>query len=154
MAQPILFPAVNVRACRRMSNPSHASRFPLLAAGIAGLSGIALGAFGAHALKATLLERGMVQSWETAARYHLFHALALLGVAAWLRASSATDGGRLALWAAWCWVVGTVIFSGSLYWIALAGPRWLGPITPFGGIVLMAGWLLVAIAAFVKRPQP
>ena len=137
-----------------MSNAPHSSRFPLLSAGIAGLSGIALGAFGAHGLKAMLLERGMVQAWETAARYHLFHALALLGVAAWLQAGAAASGGRLALWAARCWVAGTVIFSGSLYWLALGGPRWLGPVTPFGGVALMAGWLLIAIAAFAKRPQP
>ena len=136
-----------------MSNTPQVSRFPLLAAGVAGFTGIGFGAFGAHFLKATLMERGMAVSWETGARYHLFHALALLGIAAWLRATPAGAGGALGLWVARCWVSGTVLFSGSLYWLALGGPRWLGPVTPVGGIILMVGWLLVAIAGAAKRPQ-
>jgi uncharacterized membrane protein YgdD (TMEM256/DUF423 family) len=134
-----------------MSTAPRDSRFPLVAASLMGLTGVALGAFGAHTLKATLMERGMVQAWETAARYHLFHALALVGIAAWLRADPGANGGGAALWAARCWVAGTVVFSGSLYWFALGGPRWLGPVTPFGGLLLMAGWLLIGIAAFSKR---
>jgi uncharacterized membrane protein YgdD (TMEM256/DUF423 family) len=51
----------------------------------------------------------------------------------------------------WCWLTGTVVFSGSLYWIALAGPRWLGPVTPLGGIILMVGWLLLLVAGFRRR---
>jgi uncharacterized membrane protein YgdD (TMEM256/DUF423 family) len=125
--------------------------FPLLAAGLLGLTGVAIGAFGAHALKATLMERGMIQAWETGSRYHLFHAIALVGLAAWVRGVSANDGGRLMGWASSLWCIGIVLFSGSLYWLALGGPRWLGPVTPLGGVALMAGWLLVAIAAFSKR---
>ncbi|MES2692567.1 MAG: DUF423 domain-containing protein [Verrucomicrobiota bacterium] len=125
--------------------------FALAAAGILGLTGVALGAFGAHALKATLLERGMTVAWETGSRYHLLHAVALLGLAGWLRATPAGSGnaGGL-LWAARLWCLGTVMFSGSLYWLAVGGPRWLGPITPFGGVALMGGWLLVLVAAFAK----
>ena len=137
-----------------MSNTPKDSRFPLLAAGLTGLTGVIFGAFGAHFLKATLMERGMAVSWETGARYHLFHALALLGIAAWLRATPTGAGGALGLWAARCWVLGTALFSGSLYWLALGGPRWLGPVTPLGGIILMVGWLLIAIAAAAKRTQP
>jgi uncharacterized membrane protein YgdD (TMEM256/DUF423 family) len=133
-----------------MSDEKAGTSFPLLAAGVLGLSGVALGALGAHALKATLLERGMMQSWETAARYHIVHAVALLGLAAWARASGAQSG-RLMTWIAGCWAGGVVLFSASIYWLCLGGPRWLGPVTPLGGVALMAGWLLVILAAFAKR---
>ncbi len=134
-----------------MASASKSFCFPLLAAAVLGLTGVGLGAMGAHALKATLIERGMTVAWETAARYHLFHAVALIGVAAWVRVAPLADGTRAMAWAAKLWCVGVVLFSGSLYWLALGGPRWLGPVTPFGGIALMAGWLLVGIAAFAKR---
>jgi uncharacterized membrane protein YgdD (TMEM256/DUF423 family) len=138
-----------------MAESAKPFRFPLLAAGILGLTGVALGAMGAHALKATLAERGMAVAWETGARYHLFHAVALLGVAACLRPGATVGGGNarragLLRWAAVSWCAGVVLFSGSLYWLALGGPRWLGPVTPLGGVALMIGWLAVAIAAFVK----
>jgi uncharacterized membrane protein YgdD (TMEM256/DUF423 family) len=112
---------------------------------------VALGALGAHALKVTLMERGMMQAWETGARYHVFHAVALLGLAAWDRAAVNNTASRLVAATAWCWCIGTLLFSGSLYWLALGGPRILGPITPLGGIGLMAGWLLVGVAAFRRR---
>jgi uncharacterized membrane protein YgdD (TMEM256/DUF423 family) len=135
----------------RMSREPKQLSFPLLAAGILGLSGVALGAMGAHALKATLIERGMTQAWETAARYHIVHAVAALGIAAWLRAVPLGAKVSAMEWAARLWTVGVVLFSGSLYWLALGGPRWLGPVTPLGGLALMVGWLLVAVAAFGKR---
>lgn len=138
--------------CKRAAMTTAPSRFcfPLLAAGILGLTGVALGAMGAHALKATLVEHGMTQAWETAARYHIFHAVALLGLAAWSRNDAATPS-RLLAWTAGAWCVGAVLFSGSLYALALGGPRWLGPVTPLGGVALMLGWLLVALAAFGRR---
>lgn len=123
-------------------------RFALLAAGLLGATGVALGAFGAHALKETLLERGMSATWETAVRYHLLHAVALLGWAAWLRQTSAASGA--AAWVARGWTIGVVLFSGSLYWLALGGPRWLGPITPLGGAALIAGWGCVIAGALKK----
>jgi uncharacterized membrane protein YgdD (TMEM256/DUF423 family) len=131
-----------------MTASSKPFRFALLAAGILGLTGVALGAMGAHALKGPLTERGMTQAWETASRYQLFHAVALLGVAAWLRASPLGASTRWLNWASSAWCVGTLLFSGSLYWLALGGPRWLGPITPLGGVALMLGWLMVVITAF------
>jgi uncharacterized membrane protein YgdD (TMEM256/DUF423 family) len=130
------------------SSPAH--RFPLLAAGLLGLTGVALGAMGAHALRAALTERGMTQAWETAARYHLFHAVALLGIAAWVRTSPSGAAARFLAWAARGWCLGVVLFSGSLYWLALGGPRWLGPLTPLGGIFLLLGWIAVLIAGFTK----
>jgi uncharacterized membrane protein YgdD (TMEM256/DUF423 family) len=122
----------------------------LLAAGLLGLTGVALGAFGAHALRDTLLERGMTTAWETASRYQLLHAVALLGAAVCLRTGSVASQrwlGRAAL----CWTVGTIIFAGSLYALALGGPRWLGPVTPVGGLALMAGWICVVVAASAKE---
>jgi uncharacterized membrane protein YgdD (TMEM256/DUF423 family) len=147
----VLFPQVNMRRCSEMTKGSNRDRFPLLAAGILGLTGVAIGAFGAHTLKSTLIERGMLQAWETGSRYHLFHAVALIGVAAWVRATTEERGARLIVWVARLWCIGVVLFSGSLYWLALGGPRWLGPVTPFGGVALMTGWLLLTIAAFSKR---
>jgi len=132
----------------RKATPGYS--FPLLAAGVLGLSGVALGAMGAHALRAALMERGMMQSWETAARYHIFHAVALLGLAAWARASG-DESNRLLVWTARCWTSGVVLFSASIYWLALGGPRWLGPVTPVGGVALMIGWLMLILAAFAKR---
>ena len=126
------------------------SRFPLLSAGFFGLTGVALGALGAHGLATTLAERGMTHAWDTGARYHIYHALALLAAAAWLRASGAGAATRM-VWAVRCWTLGTVLFSGSLYGLALGGPRWLGPVTPLGGIVLTGGWLFVIAAALVRE---
>jgi uncharacterized membrane protein YgdD (TMEM256/DUF423 family) len=134
-----------------MSQGSKRVSFPLLAAGILGITGVALGAFGAHSLRATLLARGTLVAWETASRYHLFHAIALIGVAAWQNSQAASSGGALTAWTTNLWCAGVVLFSGSLYWLALGGPRWLGPITPLGGVALMVGWLLVAIAACRRR---
>ena len=126
------------------------TRFPLLAAGLFGLTGVALGAMGAHALAANLAERGMGHAWESAARYQLYHAVALLGAAAWVRATAGGAASRM-LWAARCWSAGILLFSGSLYGLAAGGPRWLGPVTPIGGVALMAGWVFVLAAALAKE---
>jgi uncharacterized membrane protein YgdD (TMEM256/DUF423 family) len=125
-------------------------RTTLLAAGLFGATGVAFGAFGAHALRDWLLERGTTVAWETAARYQLLHAAALLGAAAWLRQAAGAAQRRVG-WAAACWAVGIVLFCGSLYGLAAGGPRWLGPVTPLGGIALLAGWLSLAAAAFAKE---
>jgi len=135
-----------------MSTAGSPLRFTLLAAGILGLTGVALGAMGAHALKAALIERGMTAAWDTASSYHLFHAVSLLGLAA-LSHPLGDRSRRLLLWAARCWCAGVILFSASLYWLALGGPRWLGPVTPLGGVALMAGWLLLILAASgMSRP--
>lgn len=134
-----------------MSSGPNKTSYPLLAAGILGLTGVALGALGAHALKATLIERGMTAAWDSAARYHLFQAIALLALAAWERANTAAGTPRSVRWITHLWCAGVVLFSGSIYWLALGGPRWLGPVTPIGGVALMVGWLLAMIAAFPRR---
>jgi uncharacterized membrane protein YgdD (TMEM256/DUF423 family) len=138
--------------CGMISSAS-ASRFPLLAAGLFGLTAVALGAFGAHGLKSMLTESGMMVSWETAARYHLIHSVALLAAAVWLQ-NAAAGAGRRILWATRCWSVGVVLFSGSLYALALGAPRFIWPATPIGGIVLMLGWLFVMAAGWTKEPKP
>jgi uncharacterized membrane protein YgdD (TMEM256/DUF423 family) len=127
-------------------------RFPLLAAGVIGTLGVALGAFGAHGLQALLVERGTAQSWETAARYQLIHTVALLAVAAWLRAAGDAGAGRMR-WAARCWCAGIGLFSGSLYLYAVGGPHFLVFLTPAGGVALLIGWLLVVAAALAGKDE-
>ncbi len=125
-------------------------RLPFLAAALFGASGVAAGAFGAHALRPFLVERGMLDAWETGVHYHLLHAVALLGVAGWLRGERGTASLSRAPWAVWCWCAGIVLFSGSLYLLAVGGPAWLGPVTPVGGVALIAGWLWIGAAAWVS----
>jgi uncharacterized membrane protein YgdD (TMEM256/DUF423 family) len=121
-------------------------RVPILAASFYGATGVAIGAFGAHALRPLLIERGMLDAWETGVHYQLFHAVALLGLAAWLRVETGVTALRRARWATACWCVGIAFFAGSLYVLALGGPRWVGPVTPLGGLALIVGWAWVAAA--------
>ena len=111
------------------------ARSTIIAASLLGFTGVGLGAFGAHALKDTLVVNGTTATWQTAVLYQLIHAVALL----------ALPGGP---WVSRCWIVGVGLFSGSLYWLALGGPKFLGPITPLGGIALLLGWALLARQAF------
>jgi uncharacterized membrane protein YgdD (TMEM256/DUF423 family) len=104
---------------------------------------VAAGAFGAHALKARLAP-DLLAVFDTGARYHLFHALGLLAVA-W---AASRFPGALVAWAGWLLVAGTVLFSGSLYALALTGVRALGAVTPLGGVAFIAGWLCLAWAAW------
>ena len=121
-------------------------RTALAWAGTLGATGVILGAFGAHALREALERAGTREVWDTASKYQLLHAAALLGFAGWLRASPGVPG-RCAAWAVRLWALGIVLFSGSLYALALGGPRWLGPVTPLGGAALIAAWVLAACAA-------
>jgi uncharacterized membrane protein YgdD (TMEM256/DUF423 family) len=107
-----------------------------------GFLAVAAGAFGAHALRARLGAE-MLAVWETAARYQMYHALALLAVA--MAAARAPAGGWTA--AGWLFTAGIVVFSGSLYLLAFSGTRWLGAITPIGGVCFLAGWVALALAA-------
>jgi uncharacterized membrane protein YgdD (TMEM256/DUF423 family) len=80
--------------------------------------------------------------------FHLFHAVALVGLAGWVRAGAGGVAGKRAGWAVRCWIVGTLLFSGSLYALAFgAAPHWVGPVTPLGGLFLLAGWIFAAAAA-------
>lgn len=102
----------------------------------AGLLGVLAGTFGAHGLEGRVSE-DLLATYEVGVRYHLYHALALLGCAA--LASSETLARPLRI-AAWCFALGIVVFSGSLYLLTLSGQRWLGMITPVGGGAFIAGW--------------
>jgi uncharacterized membrane protein YgdD (TMEM256/DUF423 family) len=120
-----------------------------VAAGVLGFLGVALGAFGAHGLKDVLTERGSAGTWQTAVLYHLVHSVALLALTAYWRGAAGIPSP--ALWAGWSWTIGVVLFSGSLYWLALGGPKLLGPITPLGGLAFLAGWALVAWSALSAK---
>jgi uncharacterized membrane protein YgdD (TMEM256/DUF423 family) len=102
---------------------------------------VAAGAFGAHALR-TRLGPELLTTFETAVRYQMYHALGLLAVA-W---AATRWPGPLVHWAGWLFVVGTALFSGSLYALALTRVRWLGAITPLGGAAFLAGWACLALS--------
>jgi uncharacterized membrane protein YgdD (TMEM256/DUF423 family) len=106
------------------------------------LLAVAMGAFGAHALKKTLAPDVMA-IYETAVHYHIYHALGLLAVG--LLALHLPEA-ALPRWAGILMAAGLVLFSGSLYVLSLSGIRWLGAVTPFGGVAFMAAWLLLAVA--------
>lgn len=114
---------------------------------IAGALGVGLGAFGAHGLKARVTP-DLLAVFETGVRYHLVHALALLAVA-W---AVERWPGPWSHAAGWCFVAGIVIFSGSLYLLVLTGQRWLGAITPIGGVAFLVGWCALAAAAIFRLP--
>jgi len=123
----------------------------LFLAAVQGFLAVAFGAFGAHGLQSHLAGTAdgaqRLEWWHTAAHYHLTHALAL-GLAAWTASrfpcTSATVAG-------WAFMLGMIVFSGSLYVMTLTGLRWLGAITPIGGVALMVGWVAMAVAAFTAR---
>lgn len=128
-------------------------RFPLLFSGIFGLTGTILGALGAHGpLRVLLDQRGSHESWETAVQYQLVHALALLATGVWLRVGEANGAPRAIVWAAGGWVAGTLLFSGTIFLLAVGGPKFLGPFTPLGGVCLMLGWASLIAAAFHAGP--
>jgi uncharacterized membrane protein YgdD (TMEM256/DUF423 family) len=106
---------------------------------IAAFFGVALGAFAAHGLK-NKLPPDMFNIFEVGVRYHMYHALALLAVAA----AAAHWSGPWLTAVGWLFVIGIVIFSGSLYLLAMGGPRWLGAITPIGGLAFLVAWALLA----------
>ncbi|MFB8788928.1 MAG: DUF423 domain-containing protein [Potamolinea sp.] len=121
------------------------TRIFLFVAAILGGISVAAGAFGAHALKEKLSEQA-ISIFETAARYQMYHALALLLVALLL---SRTETAQSTLTAAGIsFIAGVVIFSGSLYSLSFTGIKWLGAITPLGGVGFLVGWGCLAIASF------
>ncbi|MDR8392486.1 DUF423 domain-containing protein [Aliifodinibius sp. S!AR15-10] len=103
---------------------------------------VILGAFGAHALKSNLAA-DMLEIFETGVQYHFYHALGLLAVG--FLAIHYPESGYLK-WSGWLMLAGIIIFSGSLYILSISGVRWLGAITPIGGVSFIAAWLLLSIA--------
>jgi uncharacterized membrane protein YgdD (TMEM256/DUF423 family) len=111
--------------------------------GIAAVNGalaVLAGAFAAHGLKARL-SPDLLAVWETGARYHMYHALAM--------ALAAMAGAR---WSPALFLAGIALFCGSLYALALTGTGWLGAVTPIGGVLFIAGWICLAVCAFGKTP--
>jgi uncharacterized membrane protein YgdD (TMEM256/DUF423 family) len=123
-----------------------ADRLLVALGSVSALVSVAAGAFGAHALRARL-STDLLEVFETAARYQMYHALAIF-VAVYAHGRWSAGA---ALTAGWLFVVGTGIFSGSLYALALTGVRWLGAITPLGGLCFLTGWALLAWSAFGGR---
>ncbi len=121
-----------------MSNPF------LFVAALSGFLAVALGAFGAHGLKARLSE-DMMAVYQTAVQYHFYHTLALLAVAVLLAGGLQSAALRAG---GWLFAAGIVVFSGSLYALALSGMRVLGAVTPLGGLLFLAGWVALAAAAY------
>jgi uncharacterized membrane protein YgdD (TMEM256/DUF423 family) len=116
-------------------------------AAVLGFLGVALGAFGAHALRERL-SPALLQVWNTAVLYHLLHAVALLSLGLYVRASSGALGAGMGADVrapAWLFVAGILIFSGSLYALALTGIKILGAVTPLGGLCFLAGWGWLAV---------
>lgn len=106
-------------------------------AAVNGFLVVSIGAFGAHALQARLAETGMLATFETGVLYHMFHTAALLAVAI---ISAPGNESRLLTSAAYLFLIGIVLFSGSLYILSLSGITWLGAITPLGGLAFLAAW--------------
>lgn len=115
----------------------------LVLSAILGGAGVGIGAFAAHGLKGRV-EADLMLVFETGVRYHFYHALALLALA--LAPTPLWDS-RWAAAAGYSWTAGILVFSGSLYLMALTGTRWLGAITPIGGVAFILGWIFLAFAA-------
>lgn len=118
------------------------SRLVTAGAVLGGLA-VALGAFGAHALSSRIGPEALGW-WRTAVEYEMWHALAVVGLG--------LSGLRWARLPAWLFVAGTVVFSATLYAMALGAPRFLGAITPLGGLAMIAGWVVLAVRAARSRP--
>jgi uncharacterized membrane protein YgdD (TMEM256/DUF423 family) len=126
----------------RPDGPMNLARISLTTGAILGAVAVALGAFGAHALR-TVLAPAAIATWHTAVEYQFWHALALLATGALARHRDHRDHRPLHV-AALAFAAGIVLFCASLYALALGAPRWIGAITPLGGIALIVGWLALA----------
>lgn len=113
-------------------------------ASLSGMLAVVFGAFGAHALKSRFDDYSM-GIWETAVQYHFYHALALLAVGVIALGQPHT---ALLKSSGWLFILGTLIFSGSLYVLAITGLKWLGAVTPLGGLAFIAGWACLATASW------
>ena len=117
--------------------------------------GVALGAFGAHGLEAHLAKAGgdparLLAIWDTASEYQMMHALALLAVGL----LAGRGGGRSVWLAGMAMTLGTLVFSGCLYALVLSGEKWLGRVVPVGGLLLIVGWVFLAVGATAMRREP
>lgn len=123
-------------------NMSKATTF-LIAAAIFGALAVSLGAFGAHGLKKFLSDTSLT-TYRTAVEYHFYHVFALMGLALWMKVTGSSSW-WLSL-SGWLFIGGIMLFSGSLYLLAVTGIRWLGAITPLGGLCFIVAWVSLAVA--------
>jgi len=122
---------------------SMSAKLIIIIAGIFGALAVGLGAFGAHGLEATLTANGRLDTYETAVKYQFYHTLALLLTGILLM----NINHDYFIWASWSFIIGMVIFSGSLYILSLTNVTWLGAITPIGGLALIVGWVFLILGA-------
>lgn len=125
------------------------ARILIIIAAVSGFLSVVIGAFAAHGLKKALAPE-MIEVVKTGVQYQMYHALALLFVALILVHKPATTGLKASGWA---FILGSLMFSGSLYALALGAPRWLGPVTPLGGLCFLVGWVLLAVAAWRMKSE-
>jgi uncharacterized membrane protein YgdD (TMEM256/DUF423 family) len=119
-----------------------------IAGGLLGLVGVAAGAFGAHGLRNAVSPRDL-EIWQTGAHYQQLHAVLLVALGLWARGR----GTAWATWAAALFILGIVVFSGTLYAMVLGAPRVLGAVTPLGGLALMSGWATIVVGALAHRKR-
>ena len=117
------------------------SKLFMLMAALNGMTCVCLGAFGAHALKSRLSEAALT-TWQTSVQYQFYHAIVLLFIGLYLSKYPSNT----MVWAAGMLLLGILLFSGSLYGLAIGGPRWLGPLTPLGGLSFIIAWVLLAVS--------
>ena len=124
---------------------SDQSKMYLIFAAVSGGLAVIFGAFGAHALK-SVIEPSLMNAYQTGVQYHFYHTFALC--VSVLLMNVKHGGGKLLTFSACCFLIGIVLFSGSLYCLALGAPRWFGMITPIGGLSFILGWFMLALSAF------
>lgn len=125
-----------------MEGESLFHRFYFIASALTGAAAVVLGALGAHALEDVLAKGGYIEAWKTASSYHLIHALLLVVLANWT---------PLAVKRWWVIFCGVWIFSGSIYLLCLTPWKWLGPVTPVGGFLLIIGWVTLGFRVAPKK---
>lgn len=118
------------------------SQLFLIIAAVLGATGVLLGAFAAHGLRGKLADN-LFNAFETGVTYQFYHALALLALALWIKQSNSP----WLIASGYLWLAGVILFSGSLYAMALTGIKWFGPITPIGGLLFILGWIALLIGA-------
>jgi uncharacterized membrane protein YgdD (TMEM256/DUF423 family) len=115
----------------------------LLLGALSAMIGVGMGAFGAHGLK-TIISSELLVVYQTGVTYQMYHALGLIGIAL-IRLQ--VSNSKLLIWAGWLMFIGILLFSGSLYLLALLNLKWLGMITPIGGVCFLMAWLLITLYA-------
>lgn len=119
----------------------------MIVAAVSGALAVGLGAFGAHGLKNSVSE-SMLAVWQTGVQYHFYHTFALLLLSLLMLHSPVSHSATVA---GACFIAGILCFSGSLYWLALGGPRLLGPVTPLGGLLFIIGWCALGVFAWKMK---